>query len=388
MRNVGIYVHIPFCKRKCYYCDFISYDNKNEKIEEYIKYLKYEIYQTGEGSKLDVKNNLIEPLKISSIYIGGGTPSYIDSKYIVEIIELIKKEFELYEDAEITIEINPGTVDKQKLLDYKNIGINRLSIGVQSNSNTLLNDIGRIHSYEEFLNTYNLAREIGFNNINLDFIIGLPNQKDEDIDNLIKEIERLSPEHISIYSLMIEENTKMYKDYIKNIIKLPNEDIERQTYWKIKRNLENDGYLHYEISNFAKYGYESKHNLACWNQEEYIGFGVAAHSYTDGARYSNIANIDEYIDNFKNNKDIDNIIFHEKQNNEMKMKEYMFLGFRKIKGVNIDQFYNKFKEDVFDVFSKELSKLIKIGLIEINDNYIKLTNRGLDLANLVFEEFC
>lgn len=388
MRNVGIYVHIPFCKRKCYYCDFISYDNKNEKIEEYIKYLKYEIYQTGEGSKLDVKNNLIEPLKISSIYIGGGTPSYIDSKYIVEIIELIKKEFELYEDAEITIEINPGTVDKQKLLDYKNIGINRLSIGVQSNSNTLLNDIGRIHSYEEFLSTYNLAREIGFNNINLDFIIGLPNQKDEDIDNLIKEIERLSPEHISIYSLMIEENTKMYKDYIKNIIKLPNEDIERQTYWKIKRNLENDGYLHYEISNFAKYGYESKHNLACWNQEEYIGFGVAAHSYTDGARYSNIANIDEYIDNFKNNKDIDNIIFHEKQNNEMKMKEYMFLGFRKIKGVNIDQFYNKFKEDVFDVFSKELSKLIKIGLIEINDNYIKLTNRGLDLANLVFEEFC
>ena len=388
MRNVGIYVHIPFCKRKCYYCDFISYDNKNEKIEEYIKYLKYEIYQTGEGSKLDVKNNLIEPLKISSIYIGGGTPSYIDSKYIVEIIELIKKEFELYEDAEITIEINPGTVDKQKLLDYKNIGINRLSIGVQSNSNTLLNDIGRIHSYEEFLNTYNLAREIGFNNINLDFIIGLPNQKDEDIDNLIKEIERLSPEHISIYSLMIEENTKMYKDYIKNIINLPSEDIERQIYWKIKRNLENDGYLHYEISNFAKYGYESKHNLACWNQEEYIGFGVAAHSYTDGARYSNIANIDEYIDNFKNNKDIDNIIFHEKQNNEMKMKEYMFLGFRKIKGVNIDQFYNKFKEDVFDVFSKELSKLIKIGLIEINDNYIKLTNRGLDLANLVFEEFC
>lgn len=388
MRNVGIYVHIPFCKRKCYYCDFISYDNKNEKIEEYIKYLKYEIYQTGEGSKLDVKNNLIEPLKISSIYIGGGTPSYIDSKYIVEIIELIKKEFELYEDAEITIEINPGTVDKQKLLDYKNIGINRLSIGVQSNSNTLLNDIGRIHSYEEFLSTYNLAREIGFNNINLDFIIGLPNQKDEDIDNLIKEIKRLSPEHISIYSLMIEENTKMYKDYIKNIINLPSEDIERQIYWKMKRSLENNGYIHYEISNFAKDGYESKHNLACWNQEEYIGFGVAAHSYTDGARYSNIANIDEYIDNFKNNKDIDNIIFHEKQNNEMKMKEYMFLGFRKIKGVNIDQFYNKFKEDVFDVFSEELSKLIKIGLIEINDNYIKLTNRGLDLANLVFEEFC
>lgn len=388
MRNVGIYVHIPFCKRKCYYCDFISYDNKNEKIEEYIKYLKYEIYQTGEGSKLDVKNNLIEPLKISSIYIGGGTPSYIDSKYIVEIIELIKKEFELYEDAEITIEINPGTVDKQKLLDYKNIGINRLSIGVQSNSNTLLNDIGRIHSYEEFLNTYNLAREIGFNNINLDFIIGLPNQKDEDIDNLIKEIERLSPEHISIYSLMIEENTKMYKDYIKNIIKLPSEDVERQTYWKIKKSLEDNGYLHYEISNFAKDGYESKHNLACWNQEEYMGFGVAAHSYTDGARYSNIANVDEYIDNFKNNKDIDNIIFHEKQNNEMKMKEYMFLGFRKIKGINIDQFYNKFKEDVFDVFSEELSKLIKIGLIEISDNYIKLTNRGLDLANLVFEEFC
>ena len=388
MRNVGIYVHIPFCKRKCYYCDFISYDNKNEKIQEYIKYLKYEIYQTGEGAKLDVKNNLIEPLKISSIYIGGGTPSYIDSKYIVEIIELIKKEFEIYDNAEITIEINPGTVDKQKLLDYKNIGINRLSIGVQSNSNTLLNDIGRIHSYEEFLDTYTLARKIGFENINLDFIIGLPNQKMEDIDNLIIEIKKLSPEHISIYSLMLEENTKMFEKYKNNSLELPDENMERQMYWKLKNSLEKNGYIHYEISNFAKKGCESRHNLACWNQEEYMGFGVAAHSYTDGARYSNIANVDEYIDNFKNNKDIDNIIFHEKQNNEMKMKEYMFLGFRKIKGINIDQFYNKFKEDVFDVFSEELSKLIKIGLIEISDNYIKLTNRGLDLANLVFEEFC
>ena len=388
MRNVGIYVHIPFCKKKCYYCDFISYDNKNEKIEDYIKYLKYEIYETGEGTKLDLKNNLIEPIKITSIYIGGGTPSYIDSKYIIEIIKIIKKEFEVYDDAEITIEINPGTVNEQKLIDYKNIGINRLSIGVQSNNNSLLNNIGRIHSYEEFLSTYKLARKIGFNNINLDFIIGLPNQTDKDINDLIHEIKRLSPEHISIYSLMIEENTKMYKDYINNVIKLPNEDIERKTYWKIKNNLESNGYIHYEISNFAKIGYESKHNLACWNQEEYMGFGVAAHSYTDGARYSNIPNIDEYIDNFKNNKDIDNIIFHEKQNNESKMKEYMFLGFRKIKGINVDDFYNKFKKDVFDIFSEELSKLIKIGLIETNNNYIKLTKKGLDLANLVFEEFC
>ena len=388
MRNVGIYVHIPFCKKKCYYCDFISYDNKNEKIEDYIKYLKYEIYETGEGTKLDLKNNLIEPIKITSIYIGGGTPSYIDSKYIIEIIKIIKKEFEVYDDAEITIEINPGTVNEQKLIDYKNIGINRLSIGVQINNNSLLNNIGRIHSYEEFLSTYKLARKIGFNNINLDFIIGLPNQTDKDINDLIHEIKRLSPEHISIYSLMIEENTKMYKDYINNVIKLPNEDIERKTYWKIKNNLESNGYIHYEISNFAKIGYESKHNLACWNQEEYMGFGVAAHSYTDGARYSNIPNIDEYIDNFKNNKDIDNIIFHEKQNNESKMKEYMFLGFRKIKGINVDDFYNKFKKDVFDIFSEELSKLIKIGLIETNNNYIKLTKKGLDLANLVFEEFC
>ena len=388
MRNVGIYVHIPFCKKKCYYCDFISYDNKKEKIEEYIKYLKYEIYETGEGTKLDLKNNLIEPLKITSIYIGGGTPSYIDSKYIIEIIKIIKKEFEVYDDAEITIEINPGTVNEQKLIDYKNIGINRLSIGVQSNNNSLLNNIGRIHSYEEFLSTYKLARKIGFNNINLDFIIGLPNQTDKDINDLIHEIKRLSPEHISIYSLMIEENTKMYKDYISNVIKLPNEDIERKTYWKIKNNLESNGYIHYEISNFAKIGYESKHNLACWNQEEYMGFGVAAHSYTDGARYSNIPKIDEYIDNFKNNKDIDNIIFHEKQNNESKMKEYMFLGFRKIKGINVVDFYNKFKKDVFDIFSEELSKLIKIGLIETNNNYIKLTKKGLDLANLVFEEFC
>ena len=388
MRDIGIYVHIPFCKKKCSYCDFVSYENKTEKIEEYIKYLKKEIYQTAEGARKDIECKLIKPFRINTIYIGGGTPSYIDSKHIVAIVDLIKKEFEIDKDIEITIELNPGTVDKQKLLDYKNIGINRLSIGVQSNNDNLLISIGRIHNYNEFLDTYTLARKIGFENINLDFIIGLPNQKMEDIDNLIIEIKKLSPEHISIYSLMLEENTKMFERYKNNSLELPDENMERQMYWKLKNSLEKNGYIHYEISNFAKKGCESRHNLACWNQEEYMGFGVAAHSYTDGARYSNIDNIDEYINNFKNNKDIENIIFHEKQNIEMKMKEYMFLGFRKIQGINIDEFYNKFKKDVFDVFSDELSRLIDINLIQINDNNIKLTNKGIDLANLVFEEFC
>ena len=218
---------------------------------------------------------------VKTIYIGGGTPSYIDSKYTKEIIEEIKTNFKVSKDTEVTIEINPGTVDKQKLLDYMKSGINRVSIGLQSTDDDILRKIGRIHKYDDFLQTYNMAREVGFKNINVDLMLALPGQTVPKLKQGLKQIIALKPEHISLYSLILEEGTVLNKKVQNKEIELPDEDDERKMYWETKRILEEAGYIHYEISNFAKKGYESKHNLDCWNQKEYMGFGASAHSYTN-----------------------------------------------------------------------------------------------------------
>jgi len=387
MKDVGIYVHIPFCKQKCYYCDFVSYADKSDLIEEYIKWLNIEIEEVGKGIKLDYENGINDMVKVKTIYIGGGTPSYIDSKDILKIMDTIKRNYIIDNQVEVTIEINPGTVTKEKLLDYKEAGINRLSIGLQETNNCHLETIGRIHTYEEFINTYNLAQEVGFENINADLIIGLPNQTIDDIEKSLEKLLNLNLKHISVYSLILEENTKLEKLINEGTIELPDEDIERQMYWLIKNKLEQSGFIHYEISNYAKRGYESKHNLDCWNQKEYMGFGVASHSYTDDARFSNIDNIEEYINNFKQGRDIDNLIFHEKQNKQSKMNENMLLGLRKIEGVSICAFKNKFLENPIFLYKDEINKLTKEGLLEIDGDFIKLTNKGIDLANLVWQEF-
>ena len=386
-KNIGLYIHIPFCKRKCEYCDFKSYAGKEELVDEYIKWLKYEVKEVGEGNRLDYENNLDKLAIVKTIYIGGGTPSLIDSKYINEILEVVKQNYTLENDLEITIEVNPGTVNQEKLEQYKKSGINRLSIGLQSTHDRLLKKLGRIHNYEEFLNTFELARKVGFENINVDLMLGLPEQSIEDLKESVEEIIKLNPEHISVYSLIVEEGTPFYKKLEENQLELPKEEIERKMYWTVKQELEKAGYIHYEISNFAKAGFESKHNLSCWNQEEYIGFGTSAHSYTNNVRYSNIDSMEEYIDNFKKESEADNFVFHEKQNEDSKMKEFMMLGLRKIEGVSIKEFKNRFTLNPIFVYRKELEKLVTEELIEIDGDKIKLTNKGLDLANLVWEEF-
>ena len=386
-KNIGIYVHIPFCKQKCKYCDFKSYVGKENLVDNYIKWVKYEAKEVGEGNKLDYKNKLDDLAIVTTIYIGGGTPSFIDSKYIVEIINTIKEHYTLADNVEITIEVNPGTVSEKKLEDYKNVGINRISIGLQSISNNLLKSIGRIHTYEEFENTFKLARKVGFYNINVDLMIGLANQSIDNVKESLEKIIEYNPEHISVYSLILEEGTPLFDEVENGKITLPEEELEREMYREVKNTLEKNRYIHYEISNFAKPNFESKHNMSCWNQGEYIGIGVAAHSYTNNVRYSNIDSIEEYIDNFENNNEVDNLIFHEKQNIDSKMKEYMMLGLRKIKGVEIGEFKNKFNENPIYLFRKELEKLVKEDLIEIDGDFIRLTKKGLDLANLVFEEF-
>ncbi len=378
-KELGIYVHIPFCMQKCYYCDFISYANKTELISNYIDVLKKEIKTEGANASKSAF-----PL-ITTIYIGGGTPSYIDSKYIVSIIETIKETYTLKDNAEITIEVNPGTVTNKKLEDYISCGINRLSIGLQSTDNNLLKEIGRIHTYEQFLDMYKLAREVGFKNINVDLMLALPNQTMEMLKTSVSKVIKLNPEHISVYSLILEEGTMLFNLVKNQKITLPDEDIERNMYWLVKKELEKNGYKHYEISNFAKEGYVSKHNWNCWNQEEYIGFGLAAHSYVDNTRYSNTENLQEYLNLFDSNTNI--VTIHEKQETEDKQKEYMMLGLRKIDGIKISDFKNKFVQNPLYLYRKELDKLVREGLIEIDGDNIKLSNKGLDLANVAFSEF-
>lgn len=386
-KEIGIYVHIPFCKHKCNYCDFCSFENKEDLIEEYIKWLKIEIEDVGKTNKQDVKEQRDIPFLVKTIYIGGGTPSFLDSKYILEIMQTIKAYFNILSQAEITIEVNPGTVTLEKLQDYFNCGINRLSIGLQSTYDILLKKIGRIHTYQEFLDTYRLARGVGFKNINVDLMLGLPNQTIREIQNSVEEIIGLEPEHISLYSLIVEEGTKIEKQLQQKEFILPDEVVERKMYWNTKKLLEKNGYVHYEISNFAKAGYESKHNSDCWDQKEYIGFGVGAHSYTNGIRYSNVEKIEEYIKNYEEEKSENNFVFQEKQNNKDMEKEFMLLGLRKIRGVSIQDFKTKFVDNPVFVYHSELEKLVNEGLLEIDGDKIKLTNKGLDLANLVWEEF-
>lgn len=368
-KEIGVYVHIPFCKRKCYYCDFISFCEKDELQEKYINTVIQEIEDFF---------NLNKNVKIKTIYIGGGTPSFIDGKYIEKIMNIFNKE----NVVEATIEVNPGSASLEKLKKYKECGINRLSIGLQSTEDRLLKKIGRIHNYNDFLATYNLAREVGFDNINVDLMIGLPGQTIEDVKSSLNKVINLNPSHISVYSLIVEENTIIYNLIEQNKIVLPDEELERNMYWYVKNYLELGGYEHYEISNFAKNEKKSLHNWDCWNQKEYVGFGASAHSYLNRKRFCNIGVLEEYIKDFKNTKEVQEVqSFYETK------QEYMLLGLRKIKGVCISDFKNKFGENPIFLFKNELNKLIEEDLLEITTNNIKLTNKGLNFANLVWEEF-
>ncbi len=386
MKNIGIYIHIPFCKQKCIYCDFISFAGQEKIQKRYINALKKEIEN---WKTTNFKAMPLQEVNIDTIYIGGGTPSYIDSKCIKEVLDLLTGKNIKEKDKEITIEVNPGTITEKKLKEYKDAGINRISIGLQSSHDRLLKQIGRIHNYEDFLENYNMARNQGFKNINVDLMIGLPNQTIEDIHQTLEQLINLkpAPEHISVYSLIVEENTIIEQKINNGELKLPEEELERNMYWYVKDFLELNGYKHYEISNFAKEGAESKHNLNCWDQKQYRGFGLAAHSYINNTRFCNISNLEEYIQNIENGDFEKNIIIQEKQNKEDEMKEYMLLGLRKIKGVSIKNFKNKFNENPIILFIKQLEKLTEDNLIAIDGDTIKLTNKGLDLANLVWEEF-
>jgi len=371
--SLGIYVHIPYCVRKCNYCDFKSYSGMNSSIPEYFAVLGKEIAEKRTEKAVD------------TIFIGGGTPSVVAEEHIVSIIEIIKQNYKVTRDCEISMEINPGTVNRNKLKAYRNAGINRISFGLQSADSEELKALGRIHTYKDYVMALDWALEEGFFNINIDLIFGIPKQTMESFKETLDRVcndKRIN--HISLYSLIIEEGTEFFRLNEEGKLFLPDEGIERQMYDYAINYLRERGLIQYEISNFSREGYQCKHNLKYWEKEEYLGFGVSAHSYMAETRAWNYDKIDAYIKCAENGVFKENF---EKLSSEDSMKEFMMLGLRLSRGIDREGFLRRYGEKCEKYFSKEIEKLRKMGLVEADSRYIKLTKKGLDFANLAFMEF-
>lgn len=379
--NIGIYIHIPFCKKKCFYCDFVSYENKENLIQEYIDAVCLEILQNAE---------ILSEYNISTIYFGGGTPSLIKVEYIEKILNTLKLFVtDEKEIKEITIEINPNSASLDKLEKYYNLEINRLSIGLQSTHDKILRNIGRLHTFNDFKEVLKNANAVGFKNISVDLIYPLPGLNlsgfKETLNSVIKLKDEFNIKHISVYNLEVHENTRLDFLLKEGFVSLCNEDEEYKMREELNKRLQDNGFVKYEISNYAYPGFESKHNLCYWNQEKYIGFGVNASSFFNLKRYRNTSNIDKYIDGIKNNKNI--VVETEELDKLSLMKEYIILKLRLSKGVEISEFKQKFGTDIFDIFNTEFNSLKKDNLVNITSKNISLTNRGEEVANIVWEMF-
>lgn len=372
MKNMSLYIHIPFCKQKCYYCDFPSYANIDYLKEDYVDALCKEI------------ENKNITYNIKSIFVGGGTPSYLSSKQLEKLLITINK-LNLDENIEFTMEANPGTLDEEKLIVMKNCGINRISMGLQAVQNSLLKDIGRIHTFNVFEENFKLARKVGFNNINVDLMFGLPSQTVEDWKDSLEKIASLEPEHISAYSLIVEEGTAFYKLYEKNKLILPSEEVERDMYKITKEILNFYGYKQYEISNYAKDGFECYHNKVYWKSKEYIGLGSSSASFIDGKRIKNIENVKKYIEKVNAEEAVtEEIYYNSKEDN---IEEFMFMGLRLIEGINMEEFKRRFNINIMDIYKKIIEKNIEKDLLEIKGGYLRLTEKGIELSNYVMSDF-
>ena len=372
MKEVSLYIHIPFCKQRCFYCDFPTFAGKERFREEYVEALIKEIE--------DKCSNYL----IKTIFIGGGTPSYLEEKELEKLLIAVSK-LNLSDKLEYSIECNPGTVNEDKLKIMKKYGINRISFGLQSCNDQLLKKIGRIHTFKEFLENYNLARKIGFNNINIDLMYGLPNLTIQDWKDTLEKISELRPEHISAYSLIIEEGTAFYKLYEKDKLELPSEDDERVMDKLTKDILKSNGYHQYEISNFALPGKECEHNKVYWSLEEYIGVGSASSSYIDGYRLVNTSNINNYIEKINNNISV--VIDKYENTIEDEMEEFVFMGLRMVSGIDLLKFKKKFGVDINSIYKEVIEKNIKDGLLVVEENKMFLTAKGMELSNSVMSDF-
>ena len=380
-KTLGIYIHIPFCVRKCAYCDFLSGPGSKDKIEDYVEALLNEIREQG---KLD---SMVAFRNVSSVFVGGGTPSLLEENQIEKILNTLRENFKVDQDAEITIEANPGTVTKEKLEAYRKAGVNRISFGLQSTNNEELKLLGRIHTYEQFLESYRLARECGFDNINVDLISAVPRQTVESWEKSLKQIIELNPEHVSAYSLIIEEGTPFAKEYGEGAPKaceLPTEEDERLMYQRTEEMLADAGYHRYEISNYAKDGRECKHNLGYWERKDYLGIGLGASSLIDNVRYKNIDSLDDYIEHASNLCKIQE--GKEELSLREQMEEFVFLGLRKMKGISIKQFEMTFGKTLEECYGPNIKRMQEEQLLVVEDDFVRLTHKGIDVSNYVFGE--
>ena len=393
-KSISLYVHIPFCVQKCLYCDFLSTDK-----ESYAAKLQYVDALTTE---IGLYKNLADRYLVRTIFFGGGTPTSLDGAFIECILEAIRSVFEVAEDAEITIEANPGTIKYSDLQTFIANGINRLSIGLQTTNDSLLGRIGRIHNYDQFLAGYNLARRAGFENINIDIMSGLPTQNLHDLAETLEVVTDLKPEHISVYSLQVEDGTPLSKDD-ELLERIPSEEEDRAMYAMTKKVLFAKGYQRYEFSNYSLPGKECKHNLVYWTGGEYLGFGLGAASYFKGERFSNIRDLHLYIDQMEEaklkeaeirDKNTYYEIFTEKLRTERttmyidrRMEEFMFLGLRMTNGVSKEDFQRKFEKDMFDVYGEVIYKYIREGYMLDTGDRVQFTDRGIDVSNYILSEF-
>ena len=374
MKRLGLYIHIPFCVKKCNYCDFLSAPANKQVQMAYMETLQKEI----EEKATEYKEYCVD-----TIFVGGGTPSSVPYETIVSLMETVKEHFVLLEECEVTMECNPGTVTKEALLAYAAAGINRLSIGLQTTDDNLLKELGRIHTYEQFLETYEWAREAGFSNINVDIMSGLPNQTLEQYEETLCKILELSVEHISSYSLIVEEGTPFYKLYEEDKLSLPSEETERQMYYRTGEILKEAGFNRYEISNYAKEGYECRHNVRYWVRENYLGLGLGASSMVENTRFKNTEWLDEYL---LENKYMEKTEVQNLTPNEC-MEEFMFLGLRMTKGISKKAFSETFGVAVETVYREVLERLKEQKLIAEEGDLLFLTEYGLDVSNRVWVEF-
>ena len=388
MRQLGIYLHIPFCAKKCNYCDFLSAPAGKDVQQAYVDRLVQEIQQKPAGKK---------ECCVTSIFFGGGTPSLLAPNQIGAILAAVQQQFCISPDVEISLEINPGTLGNcqgedpcYKLEAYCQMGINRLSIGLQSFCDKELELLGRIHRVQDFLKLYDAARQVGFNNINIDLMSGLPGQTRRGFAHTLQQAVDLQPEHISVYSLIIEPGTPFYQLYSQDVerrdrgetpLYLPTEEIERAMIADTVDMLTAAGYIQYEISNFAKPGHICRHNNNCWLRTEYLGYGIVAASLYNETRFSNHTDLKAYLNGQFAPATIQPLDIKDQ------MEETMFLGLRRIQGVSKQAFFNKFGISVNQVYKDVISRFVQQGLLYQNNDFVALTKKGLDISNYVMADF-
>ncbi len=380
-KSLELYVHIPFCVRKCEYCDFLSAPAGADTQQEYVRNLLLEIEQKGVRCT---------DYEVTTIFFGGGTPSILKAGWIADILNAIHRNFKVRKDAEITIECNPGTLTFEKISIYKSAGISRISVGLQSASDAELRELGRIHTYGDFLKSYDLIRKKGFSNVNIDLMAALPGQTLKSYEQTLRRVLALKPEHISAYSLIIEEGTPFYEKYEADELlrekgekpqMLPSEETERLMYERTKELLLAHGYERYEISNYARRGYACRHNIGYWRRENYLGFGLGSASLLENERFHNTTDLTDYLGG-------DYLAYEqEKLDKKSQMEEFMFLGLRMTDGISTECFRQTFGLTVELVYGPVLEQQIADQLLRKEDGRIFLTERGLDVSNYVMAQF-